>query len=77
MSSVSIVMIMQRLTTSCLAMVYSLSQITTIRSDPEQLFFPQVGVEHRTINTGLKSLRFLYVFPADLFEQIDYKFTEL
>jgi quercetin dioxygenase-like cupin family protein len=34
------------------------------------IFFPR-GVEHRTINTGLKSWRFLYVFPADSFEQID------
>ena len=40
------------------------------------IFFPR-GVEHCTINTGLKSLRFLYVFPADSFEQIDYKFTKL
>jgi quercetin dioxygenase-like cupin family protein len=40
------------------------------------IFFPR-GAEHRTINTGLKPLRFLYVFPADSFEQIDYKFTEL
>jgi mannose-6-phosphate isomerase-like protein (cupin superfamily) len=48
---------------------YSIRAGTTV-------FFPR-GAVHRTVNTGLKPLRFLYVFPADSFDQIDYKFAGL
>ena len=40
------------------------------------IFIPG-GVEHGTRNVGRGSLRILYVFPADSFDQIKYEFKKI
>jgi len=38
-------------------------------------FMPE-GAEHAIVNTGPETLRLLYMFPADSFKQINYRFRE-
>jgi mannose-6-phosphate isomerase-like protein (cupin superfamily) len=38
-------------------------------------FMPK-GAEHVVVNTGSETLRFLYVFPADSFAQINYRLCD-
>ena len=39
------------------------------------LFIPR-NAKHRTINTGAAPLRFLFVFPRDTFQEVEYYYDE-
>ena len=41
---------------------------------PGRMLFIPPGIAHQTTNTGPSSLRFLFVFPTDSFEEVAYQF---
>lgn len=48
--------------------------VTTV--GPGTALFIPANARHRTVNTGARPLRFVWIFPTDTFEEITYHYDE-